>query len=73
MVKETKKKIVYPRYKIERILYCDKCGAEMYRDNIVLTSYPVQFCYYCPVCGETHTDFEEYDNVIKSRYYPGAF
>lgn len=73
MVKETKKKIVYPRYKIERILYCDKCGTEMYRDNVVLTSYPVQFSYYCPACGETHTDFEEYDNVIKSRYYPGAF
>lgn len=32
-------------------LYCDKCGTEMERDTIVLTSNPPTYQYECPKCG----------------------
>lgn len=30
--------------------HCPECGLELYRDNITLTTYPPQNCYYCE-CG----------------------
>ena len=30
---------------------CKKCGAEMKRDNKVLTSHPPKYSYTCPDCG----------------------
>ena len=30
--------------------HCPECGLELHKDNVVLTTYPVQYCYYCD-CG----------------------
>lgn len=30
--------------------HCPECGLELYKDNITLTTYPAQYCYYCE-CG----------------------
>lgn len=30
--------------------HCPECGLELHRDNIVLTTYPAQYCYFCD-CG----------------------
>ena len=30
--------------------HCPECGLELHKDNIVLTTYPAQYCYYCD-CG----------------------
>ena len=30
--------------------HCPECGLELHQDNIVLTTYPAQYCYYCD-CG----------------------
>ena len=30
--------------------HCPECGLELHMDNIVLTTYPAQYCYYCD-CG----------------------
>ena len=30
--------------------HCPECGLELHRDNVVLTTYPAQYCYYCD-CG----------------------
>lgn len=30
--------------------HCPECGLELYRDNITLSTYPAQYCYYCE-CG----------------------
>lgn len=48
-------------------LHCEKCGNEMVRQDIVLTSYPVQYCYKCPVCGELTTSYECYPKVVAKR------
>ena len=33
-------------------VYCDKCGAEMKASPVVLDSFPPQYQYVCPECGE---------------------
>ena len=38
--------------------HCPECGAELYKDNITLTSYPPQYCYYCNDCGFRTTSFQ---------------
>ena len=30
--------------------HCPECGLELHMDNIVLTTYPAEYCYYCD-CG----------------------
>ena len=30
--------------------HCPECGLELHRDNMVLTTYPAQYCYFCD-CG----------------------
>ena len=30
--------------------HCPECGLELHMDNVVLTTYPAQYCYYCD-CG----------------------
>ena len=40
--------------KVKAIYYnafhCPECGLELHMDNVVLTTYPAQYCYYCD-CG----------------------
>lgn len=38
--------------------HCPECGSELYRDNITLTTYPAQYCYYCNDCGFRTTSFQ---------------
>ena len=38
--------------------HCPECGLELHQDNIVLTTYPAQYCYYCD-CGFRTTSFEQ--------------
>lgn len=38
--------------------HCPECGLELHQDNIVLTSYPPQYCYYCD-CGFRTTSFQQ--------------
>lgn len=66
MVKEKREKIEYPEYVVKHILYCDNCDSEMYQDNIILTTWPEQYSYFCPVCGRVETSFTHYDNTMKS-------
>ena len=44
MVKEVEVKV------FEEYLYCDKCGAEMKHQGIVLCTYPPQYPYICSSC-----------------------
>ena len=38
--------------------HCPECGLELHMDNVVLTTYPAQYCYYCD-CGFRTTSFEQ--------------
>ena len=38
--------------------HCPECGLEVHMDNIVLTTYPAQYCYYCD-CGFRTTSFQK--------------
>ena len=38
--------------------HCPECGLELHKDNIVLTTWPAQYCYYCD-CGFRTTSFEQ--------------
>lgn len=38
--------------------HCPECGLELHKDNIVLTTYPAQYCYYCD-CGFRITSFQQ--------------
>lgn len=43
---------------------CPKCGAEMQLDRtVVYTSYPAQFKWTCPNCGES--EYQECSQAIK--------
>ena len=44
-IKRRKVKAVY-----HNAFHCPECGLELHMDNIVLTTYPAQYCYYCD-CG----------------------
>ena len=48
--------------KVKAIYYnafhCPECGLELHMDNIVLTTYPAQYCYYCD-CGFRTTSFQK--------------
>jgi len=47
-------------------LYCNNCDSLMYRDNIVLTTWPEQYSYYCPVCGSHLISTTLYSNPMRS-------
>ena len=62
MVKKTEVKTFINR------IYCDKCGTEMRTSPVLLTTYPPQYQYECPKCGELLTSTvcypcTEYDEV----------
>lgn len=38
--------------------HCPECGLELHQDNIVLTTYPAQYCYFCD-CGFRTTSFQK--------------
>ena len=65
-VKVVKEKVEYPEYIEKHYLYCDKCGSLMYQGMVVLTSYPVQYIYFCPECGHGETSFTLYANRMQS-------
>ena len=44
-IKRKKVKAIY-----HNAFCCPECGLELYRDNITLTTYPAQYCYFCD-CG----------------------
>ena len=44
-IKRRKVKAVY-----HNAFCCPECGLELHKDNVVLTTYPAQYCYYCD-CG----------------------
>lgn len=53
-------------YKVESFLvkyYCPKCEHEVVKDNMVLTSYPVQYVYFCPKCGHRDTSYVSYPKI----------
>ena len=51
-VKRKKVKAIY-----FNAFHCPECGLELYKDNITLTSYPAQYCYYCE-CGFRTTSYQ---------------
>ena len=44
-------------------LYCDKCGTEMETSPVVLTTYPPQYQYKCPKCGECTVSTNSYPYI----------
>lgn len=69
-IKRRKVKAVY-----HNAFCCPECGLELHRDNIVLTTYPVQYCYFCD-CGFRTTssqlpgyevEFEEEDSPLSEQ------
>lgn len=43
---------------VETDVECPECGHHLRkRIDIVLTTYPVQYHYYCPECGFTGVNF----------------
>lgn len=43
-------------------IYCDICGEKM-ENNIQLLTYPPQFEYICPKCGNTEISKTKYPNI----------
>ena len=54
--------------------HCPECGLELHQDNIVLTTYPAQYCYYCD-CGFRTTSFQEpgFEYEFEDENLPPAF
>lgn len=46
-------------------LICPNCGAEMRKDDMVLTTNPVQYSYTCPSpwCGFHYTSYKSYPEL----------
>lgn len=51
-IKRRKVKAIY-----HNAFCCPECGLELHRDNIVLTTYPAQYCYFCD-CGFRTTSYQ---------------
>lgn len=66
--------------------HCPECGLELHKDNIVLTTWPAQYCYYCD-CGFRTTSFQQpgyeyefeeedllpaYSEVIANTFLPNS-
>lgn len=54
--------------------HCPECGLELHMDNIVLTTYPAKYCYYCD-CGfrttssqKTDLEYEFEDEDLQPAY-----
>ena len=54
--------------------HCPECGFELHKDNIVLTTWPAQYCYYCD-CGFRTTSFQQpgYEYEFEDDDLPPAF
>ena len=54
-------------------LICPHCHCVLKQRNVVLTSYPVQFQYYCPKCNYYETSYTnglgENINEINGKRY----
>lgn len=58
MVKEVEIKV------FEERLYCDKCGAEMKHNGLILCSDPLQYPHVCPSCGWDIISTTKYPNIV---------
>lgn len=54
--------------------YCPECGLELHKDNVVLTTWPAQYCYYCD-CGFRTTSFQQpgYEYEFEDEDLPPAY
>ena len=54
--------------------HCPECGLELHKDNIVLTTYPAQYCYFCD-CGFRTTSFQQpgYEYEFEDEDLPSAY
>ena len=43
--------------------YCPDCDKELERSDVVLTTYPAQYQYFCPECGYGYTSFDMYPTI----------
>lgn len=44
--------------------FCEKCNEPLVRTNIVLTSDPPQFRYYCKKCNEYSISRNQYPQIV---------
>ena len=44
-------------------LFCPICDVEMKQDDLVYTSYPAKYCYFCPKCGNIEYSTIKYPNI----------
>lgn len=68
-IKRRKVKAVY-----HNAFCCPECGLELHRDNIVLTTYPAQYCYFCD-CGfrTTSSQLPGYEVEFEEDDLPPAY
>lgn len=54
--------------------HCPECGLELHKDNVVLTTWPAQYCYYCD-CGFRTTSFQQpgYEYEFEDEDLPPAY
>ena len=54
--------------------HCPECGLELHKDNVVLTTWPAQYCYYCD-CGFRTTSFQQpgYEYEFEDDDLPPVF
>lgn len=76
--KEKQRMIDIKRKKVKAIYFnafhCPECGLELHKDNIVLTTYPAQYCYFCD-CGFRTTSFQQpgYEYEFEDEDLPSAY
>ena len=46
--------------KIVHKVYCDECNVELIATGMVYTTYPEQYEYTCPNCGNTKSFYQPY-------------
>ena len=44
-------------------MVCDECNTEMKQEPIAFTTYPLQYRYYCPKCGNTQMSTNTYPQI----------
>lgn len=54
--------------------HCPECGLELHKDNVVLTTWPAQYCYYCD-CGFRTISFQQpgYEYEFEDEDLPPAY